>query len=62
MEKIIQFFNSSLPCPPEIPGCEQLRADFLRDLDEAKRRGGCGSCIERNVRNAYTLKIQALLK
>jgi len=61
MEKIIQFFNFALPCPEEIPGCQALREEYTREINEAKRRGGCGGCIERNFRNQYTLRLQSLL-
>ena len=61
MEKVIQFFNLALPCPAEIPNCEQLREEFQKEVNETMRRGGgCYSCVERRIRNAWTTRIQAL--
>jgi len=60
MEKVIQFFNSALPCPEEIPNCEQLREEFQKEVNEGVQRGGCHSCVERRIRNAWTTRIQAL--
>ena len=62
MEKIMQFFNSALPCPGEIPECDGLRVKFLNELDELKRRGGCSKCAENNLKNKYILKLQEFIK
>lgn len=58
----MQFFNANLSCPPEIPECDRLRAEFFTDLDDLKRKGGCTKCGENNLKNKYILKLQQLAK
>jgi hypothetical protein len=62
VEKIMQFFNPVLPCPVEIPECDRLRVEFLNELDELKRRGGCSKCAENNIKNKYIIKLQQIIK
>lgn len=62
MEQIFQFFNFALPCPEQIPDCQALREQYTREIQEAKNRGGCGGCIERNFKNQYIIKLQTLLE
>lgn len=61
MEKIIQFFNFSLPCPAEIKDCEALRQEYTSGLEAAKRGGGCPPCVERNFKNNYIVKLQNIM-
>lgn len=61
MEQIIQFFNNTLPCPPEIPDCEKHRIDFLSQLDNLKRSGGCSKCAENRLKNEFIVKLQGII-
>jgi len=62
MDKIMQFFDFNKPCPPEITDCDQHRAQFIRDLNDLKMRGGCGTCIEKQLRHRYMAMLQSHLK
>lgn len=62
MEKIMQFFDYNLPCPGEIPDCEHLRNKYSEELAKVRSRGGCGSCIERRLKNDFTLRLQEIMK
>lgn len=62
MEKVIQFFDYSLPCPEEVTDCQGLRNQYSAELEEARKKGGCPPCIERNLRNKYILTIQERIK
>jgi len=57
----MKFFDFSQPCPQNIQNCEMVRGEYARELDEMRKRGGCGSCIERNLRQQYIVKLQNLL-
>jgi hypothetical protein len=61
MEKIMQFFNLDLPCPDEIPDCQHLRNKYVEELGRVKARGGCGSCMERKLKNDFILRLQEIL-
>ena len=61
MDEIMKFFDFAQPCPQSIKDCELIRSEYGRDLDEARKRGGCNTCIERNLRQQYIIKLQALL-
>lgn len=62
MDKILQFFDLARPCPGEISDCEQLRREYVREYEEMKKRGGCGQCMERNLRNNWIVKLQGIIK
>lgn len=62
MEKIIQFFDLNLPCPDVFPDCQHLRNQYAEQLGIARSRGGCGSCIERRLKNDFILRLQEILK
>lgn len=63
MEEITSnFFNTSLPCPNEIPDCQNLRQEYLQTLDSLKRRGVCSSCAERTLKNNFTNRIKIIIK
>jgi hypothetical protein len=57
-----KFFDNNQPCPQEIKDCQSLREEYNRTLDALKRRGGCSSCAERNLKNGFIAKIQSLLQ
>lgn len=60
MEKIMQFFNFSMPCPSEFPNCEALRVEYIDGLEALKRQGGCGKCAENKHKNNFIIKLQNL--
>jgi hypothetical protein len=62
MEKIMQFFNFELPCPSEIPECDRVRIEYVDELNNLKRQGGCGSCAENKLKNRFIIRLQAILK
>ncbi|NBW56620.1 hypothetical protein EBR43_02310 [bacterium] len=62
MDRIMQFFDLVRPCPEEFPNCEQLRREYVNEYEEMKRRGGCGQCMERNLKNNWIIKLQNLIK
>jgi hypothetical protein len=57
-----KFFNFLENCPNEIPDCSSLRQEYMQTLDAMKRKGGCSSCAERNLRNTFIDRIKSLLK
>ena len=63
MEEITRkFFTLNEACPPEIPDCDNLRAEYIQTLDALKRGGGCNSCAERQLKNSFTGRIAATVK
>jgi len=62
MEKILIFFEVNQPCPSEIPDCDNLRLQYVTELNDLKRRGGCGTCAERQLRQNYITRLQQLFK
>lgn len=56
------FFNISEPCPAAIPNCENLRKEYLNELNELKTRGGCTACMEDNLKQKYVMFIMAVTK
>jgi len=62
MDQIMQFFDLARDCPAEIPNCQNYRNEYVRELNELKLRGGCGTCIEKQLKQGYMLTLQALLK
>jgi len=62
MEKILIFFEVNQPCPPEIPDCDNLRLQYVTELNDLKRRGGCSNCVERQLRQNYINRIQQFVK
>lgn len=56
---IIQaFFNMDKACPPQIQDCEQLRIDFLADLNKYKKFNICMTCDVLNIKRQYIQKIK----
>lgn len=62
MDTIMQFFDLVRQCPAEIANCEQLRRDYVNEHDDMKRKGGCGQCMERNLKNNWIVRLQSLMK
>ena len=62
MDKIMQFLDLIQPCPAEVPDCEQLRREYVKDHEDMKKRGGCGQCMERNFKNQWIVKLQGILQ
>ena len=58
----MQFFDLARPCPDEITDCNKHRAEYIRELNELKMRGGCSPCIEKSLKNRYITFLQPLLK
>jgi hypothetical protein len=56
-----QFFDTSKPCPSQIPDCFNLRTEYFQVLDAKRREGGCNSCAERNLRNTFIARIASLM-
>jgi hypothetical protein len=62
MEEITRkFFDTTLPCPSEIPDCVNLRQEYMQTLDALKRQGGCNSCAERNLKNNFISRIKNII-
>jgi hypothetical protein len=61
MEKIMQFFNYSLPCPVEFANCEALRVEYQDSLEQLKRSGGCSKCVENRIKNDFIIKLQNIM-
>jgi hypothetical protein len=60
MEEITRkFFETTEPCPKEIPDCANLRQEYIQTLDSLKRKGGCNACAERQLKNTFTARIAA---
>jgi len=59
---LLQFFEVNLPCPDIIPDCDNLRLQYVTEVNELKKRGMCSGCVERNVRNKYIIIIQEKAK
>jgi len=58
-QKIIgEFFNLDLPCPKEIPMCEQLRVSYNNELKKFESSGGCSSCFKSRLKSKF---IEAIL-
>jgi len=57
----MQFFDFTRPCPGKIPNCEALRHQYVVELEEVKKRGGCGTCAERNFRQTYIINLQNII-
>jgi len=62
MDDVLQFFEINQPCPNSIPDCDALRLQYVTEVNDLKKRGLCGSCVERNTRNKYLVIVQEKLK
>ena len=45
------FMNPDAPCPEDIPGCDQLRKNYLNEMNP--KGGGCSKCRANAVRKKY---------
>jgi len=50
---ISDFFNFDLPCPKEIPMCEQLRVSFDSELKKIEGTRGCSSCAKSKLKARF---------
>lgn len=57
-----RFFENTVPCPEQVPDCQNLRLEYNQTLEGLKRNGGCSSCQERNLKNTFIAKIAALIR
>lgn len=55
-----QFFDFEQVCPEGIPNCNNLRVQYIEELNDLKSKGGCTSCTERNLRNKYIMFIMSI--
>jgi len=51
------FFDLSNPCPSSIKNCEQLREEYVQDLQKLATSNNCGGCQEINLKAEYQTKI-----
>lgn len=58
----LKFFDLNAPCPEDIINCNSVREQYKNEFEDVKRRGGCGGCIERALRNKYIAILAALIK
>lgn len=56
------FFDFNAPCPEDIINCSEVREQYKKEWEELKRRGGCGGCMERSLRNKYIVLVNSLRK
>lgn len=54
---IVSFFNLDKPCPLQVCNCEQLRIDFLAELDKYKKFNMCMTCDVLNIKQHFIRKI-----
>jgi hypothetical protein len=53
MSNLIQeFFDFNIPCPKNVPNCEQLREQYQKDI-QTVRNANCRPCAETRIRVAY---------
>ncbi|NBO99113.1 MAG: hypothetical protein EBU90_03165 [Proteobacteria bacterium] len=62
MDYIMQFFDMTRPCPEQIQDCEKHRAAYTAEYEAIKSKGGCGTCMERNLKQRYIGLLQQFLK
>ena len=54
INKIIEnFFNFDLPCPPEIPLCEQVRNSYKQELQKLEVSPGCSGCAIGKLKSRF---------
>jgi len=61
-EDQLSFFNLEAPCPDSIIGCETVREQYKKELEDLKSRGACGGCAERSLKNKFIAIIGSLTK
>jgi len=49
---ITEFFALEQPCPNKIPNCQQLREQYLTEIEEA-RVAKCQHCDETRIKVKY---------
>lgn len=56
---INDFFNFDIPCPKEIPMCEQLRVSYDKELKHMESAGGCSNCFKTRLKSKF---VEAIFK
>jgi hypothetical protein len=60
LQKVIaEFFNFDIPCPKEVPMCNQIRNSFKTELTALETRGGCTNCAKTKLKSRF---IEAIFK
>lgn len=54
---VMDFFDDSKPCPPEIKDCEKLRQEFKTEISKINPRA-CSACIINGIKSKYINIIQ----
>jgi len=57
LTEIFAFFNKDKPCPEEIEGCEELRTQYFKEINDVHK--GCANCNQVAVRDKF---VNILLK
>jgi hypothetical protein len=58
---LFDFFNIEKPCPPVIKNCEELRKNYLLEIDKLKSASSCGKCNLNSLKGKYMSIIQTSL-
>lgn len=54
INKIVEnFFNFDMPCPPEIPLCEEVRNAYKTELANLENTPGCSSCAKSKLKARF---------
>jgi len=54
-----EFFNFDLPCPKEVPMCDQIRSAYKNELTNLENKGGCANCAKTRLKSRF---IEAIFK
>lgn len=57
LTEIFAFFDKDKPCPGGVEGCEELRTQYFKEIDDVHR--GCANCSLVAVRDKF---VSILLK
>lgn len=57
----LDFFNFNLPCPKEIPNCEEYRKEYYSKVKFVESLGVCTPCEVTNIKNYYIILFKELL-
>jgi hypothetical protein len=52
MALISDLFDSTKPCPPEIPNCEAMRAKYNEEVARLDPKA-CKPCVMSSIKNKY---------
>jgi len=48
-----EMFDKEKVCPEIIPDCEELRKEYLNEIEGLKNRDLCFKCVEKHVKRKY---------